>query len=318
MSPEKDTLQAREMPSGEGIPVSRWPILRNVRKHSVPYLMLLPTMILLLSFLAVPFVTLFYYSVSETNLTGGVVALVGLQNFKILFSEPRFLQNVIATIEYLVGVLVIAVPLAYVAAILISSDIPAVALVRTILLIPWVLAPVATAVLFKTMLHPQGGPITLLVSWLFGGGEPIYLGMTAQGARLIIIIHAAWRSFPFIMIMLAASMTVIPRELYEAACVDGANSWQQFVNITLPLTRVPLMSAMLMVSVFVIQDAEGPYAITQGGPGYGTEVTGVRLFKEAFLYGNFSMASALGVVLIILAISVLFTNLRVIGQGEVA
>jgi multiple sugar transport system permease protein len=191
-----------------------------------------------------------------------------------------------------------------------------VGVLRTIFLIPWVLAPVVTALLFRTMLDPTNGPITLVLSWI--AGQPVYLGLSPEGARLIIILHSAWRSFPFEMLLIAAGITSIPVELYEATRVDGANLWQQFRYITLPLTRVQLFSAILMISIWTIQDAEGVYALTQGGPGYATEVTGVRLFKEAFLYFNISLASSIGIALIVLSIIVMTVYLRILGRGEAA
>ena len=78
-----------------------------------------------------------------------------------------------------------------------------------------------------------------------------------------------------------------------------------------------LFTAILLISVFTIQDAEGVYALTQGGPGYATETTGVRLFKEAFLYFNISLASSIGIALIVLSIIVMSIYLRVLGKGEV-
>lgn len=299
-----------------GAPASRWQqFLQAARKHALPYALLSPTLIILIAFLAFPFISLFYYGVHKVELNG-TSTFNGLDNFQVLLNETRFVQNLSATMQYLIGNLVISVPLAYFAALLISSNMRAVGFLRTIFLVPWVLAPVVTALLFKTMLDPTAGPITLLLKWIFG--EPVYLTLSPEGARLVIILHAAWRSFPIEMLLIAAGMTSIPIELYEAARVDGANFWQQFRYITLPLTRIPLFAAVLLISVFTIQDAEGVYALTQGGPGYATEVTGVRLFKEAFLYFNISLASAIGIGLIIMAIIVMVIFLRVLGKGEAA
>lgn len=289
--------------------------MRDVRRHALAYIMLAPLVLILIAFLAIPFVSLFYLSLRKVDFSG-VSTFVGLGNFTILLNESHFLQNIMASLEYLVGVLVVSIPLAYFAAILISSNLKGVAVLRTIFLIPWVLAPVVTALLFKTMLDPSSGPITWLLSWI--AGQPFYLTLTPQGAKILIILHSAWRSFPLMMILIAAGMASIPKETYEAARVDGASLWQQFTRITLPLTRVALFSAILTVSVFTIQDAEGVYALTQGGPGYATEVTGVRLFKEAFLYFNIGLASSIGVVLIILSIILILLYLRILGQGEVA
>lgn len=287
----------------------------GIQKHGFAYLLLAPLVLLLVTFLAVPFVSLFYFGLRKTDFSG-VSTFVGLGNFRLLFNESRFIENVSASLLYLVGVLVISIPIAYFAAVLISSNLKGVGLLRTIFLIPWVLAPVVTALLFKTMLDPSSGPISMVLSWM--AGHPVYPTLTSPGARLVIVLHSAWRSFPLEMILIAAGIASIPKELYEAARVDGANVWQQFTRITLPLTRVSLFSAILTISVFTIQDAEGVYALTQGGPGYATEVTGVRLFKEAFLYFNIGLASSIGIVLILLSVLVIFIYLRILGQGEVA
>ena len=285
----------------------------GLRKYGLPYLLLLPLVAILIAFLAVPFVSLIYYSLQRIELGIGST-FVGFKNFEVLFREARFGQNLIATFVYLGGVLVISVPLAYIAALLISSNHRGVGAVRTIFLIPWVLAPVVTALLFRTMLDPQSGPVTIALSALLG--RPFYLTLTEEGSRTLIILHGAWRSFPLQMLLIAAAITAIPAELYDAAKVDGAGLWQQFRSITLPLTRGALFSAMLLISVFTIQDAEGVYALTQGGPGYGTEVTGVRLFKEAFLYFNIGFASSIGISLISLCVLLMIIYNRILGQGE--
>lgn len=293
---------------------SRWQRLRRgARKHGLAYILLAPMVILLVAFLVIPFASLLYYGVHKTYLDG-TVSYVGLGNFNLLIHESRFIQNITATLVYLVGVLFISIPVAYFGALLISSKIRGGGILRTLLLIPWILAPVVTALLFKTMLNPTSGPITILLNWIFG--HPVYLTLSPAGSRLVVILHSAWRSFPLEMILLAAGMASIPVELYDAARVDGANLWQQFTRITLPLTRVSLLSAVIIISVFTIHDAEGVYALTQGGPGYATEVTGVRLFKEAFLYFNIGQASSIGIVLILLAILVMIIYLRVLGTGE--
>ena len=293
---------------------SRWQRFRSeARRSALPYALLAPLVILLLAFLAFPFISLFYYGLQRTDLSG-VSSFIGLGNFKILLNESRFTLNMTNTMIYLVGNLALSVPLAYFAALLISSNRRGVGVLRTVFLIPWVLAPIVTAVLFKTLMNPSSGPITMALKAIFG--YPIYLTLTEGGARMLIILHSAWRSFPLEMLLIAAGITSIPTELYEAARVDGGGLWDQFKFITLPLTKPALFSAILLISVYTIQDAEGVYALTQGGPGYGTEVTGVRLFKEAFLYFNIGLASAVGIALIVLSAVLIIFYLRVLGQGE--
>jgi multiple sugar transport system permease protein len=295
---------------------SRWQRLRrDIQRNWLPYALLTPLVVILLAFFIFPFFSLFSFALQRTNLSG-VSTFAGLRNFNILLHESRFMGNLQATVIYLLGTLAISLPLAYFAAMLISTNRRGVGVLRTLFLIPWVLAPIVTAVLFKTIMNPSSGPVTMLMKAIFG--HPVYLLLTEGGARVLIILHAAWRSFPLEMLLIAAGITAIPVELYEAARVDGAGFWQQFRYITAPLTRTALFSALLLISVYTIQDAEGVYALTQGGPGYGTEVTGVRLFKEAFLYFNIGLASAIGIGLIALSVVLMIFYLRVLGQGDSA
>jgi ABC-type sugar transport system permease subunit len=304
-------LTARPSPA---LPQKRQSLGVVFRRYRQPYVLLLPTLILLLAFLFWPMVSLLWFGLRKTELNG-TSQFTGLANYQLLFNEERFIQNLTATLAYVIGVLVLSVPFAYFAAVLISSRLKGAGLFRTMFLFPWIIAPVVSAILYRTLVDATNGPVTILLKLITG--KNIYLMIDAQLSMLVVIVHSAWRSFPLEMLLIAAGITAIPVELYEAAKVDGAGVWQQFTRITLPLTKVPLFSAMLTITIYTLQDAEGAYALTGGGPGYSTEVTGVRLFKEAFLYFNVGLASSIGTILIIVSILFMIFYLRVLGQGEV-
>ncbi|NLT41287.1 MAG: sugar ABC transporter permease [Anaerolineae bacterium] len=282
-------------------------------RYRLPYLLLLPAVVVLVVFLAWPLGSIFYFSLRETPL-GGASIFVGLDNFALLLSENRFLNNLAASLRYLVGVLALSVPLAYLAAILVSSRLRGAGIFRTVFMLPWIIAPVVSSILFRTMVDPYSGPITAALEWLTG--EKFLFLVKPDLAVLSIVVHSAWRSFPFEMLLIAAGLTAISPELYDSAKVDGAGAWSQFRYVTLPLTRNQLFVAVLLITIWTLQDAEGVYSLTQGGPGYVTEVAGVRLFKEAFIYFNIGIGSAIGVVLILLSILFMILYLRVIGAGE--
>jgi multiple sugar transport system permease protein len=286
-----------------------------VARHLPPYLLLLPSVVLLVAFFAVPLVSLFYYGLREVDLSGRS-EYVGGDNFRTLFSEDRFVQNLGASAQYLIGVLVISVPLGYLAAGLITQRVRGIGILRTLFLVPWILAPVVTALLVKTLIDPTSGPVTRLLSWTVG--RPVYPTLEPHGAMVVVIVHSAWRSFPLVMLILAAGMMSIPRELYEAVRVDGGNWWREFRDITLPLTRAPLLASLVVISVFTLNDTETVYALTQGGPAYDTEVTAVRLFKEAFLYFNVGTASSIGVVLMAVTIVVLVFHFLVAREKKLS
>lgn len=296
-----------------GVATSTRPRGRGIGLRLSPYLFLLPSAILLLAFFTAPMISLLYYGFRETALDG-TSHFTGLDNYGILAQETRFRANFTATAQYLVGNLLIATPIAYFAAVLISSKVRGSGSLRTLFLIPWVLSSVVTALLFKTMLDPNSGPVTQLLEFIVG--RPLQLTLSQEGSVLVIIMHAAWRSFPIQMLLIAAGMASIPQELYESVRVDGGNKWDEFRYITFPLTRVALMAAILIITVFTLQDAEGVYALTQGGPGYATETAAVRLFKEAFVYFNIGLASSIGLALIVVTVIILFLYSRVPGQKE--
>jgi len=283
------------------------------RRYRLPYLLLLPVVLLLLLFLAWPLASVFYFSLRRTPL-GEPSQFVGLDNFALLFREARFLGNILASLQYLVGVLGLSVPVAYLAAVLISSKVRGAGAFRTLFLLPWIIAPVVSAILFRTMVDPYTGPVARALETLTGR-KYLFL-VNPQLAVITIIVHSAWRSFPLEMLLIAAGLTSIPQELYDSAKVDGAGGWAQFRYVTLPLTKNQLFVAVLLITIWTLQDAEGVYSLTQGGPGYTTEVVGVRLFKEAFIYFNVGIAAAIGVVLIALSVLFMVFYLRVLGAGE--
>lgn len=293
------------------------PSRRVSRAHSphwFPYSLLAPSILLLVGFLVLPFVYLFYWSTFDYKI-GITNEFIGADNFTSLVGEDRFRDNVRYTLIYVLGNLAISVPVAYFGALLVSSGLRGAGLLRTFLLIPWVLAPIVTALMAKTLLNPFDGPLIDVIAF-FNGGEKIYPTTTATGAMVVLVVHAAWRSFPLIMLLLAAGMTAIDPQVYEAAQVDGATRWQQFRRITMPLTRAPLLAGVAAISVFSLHDAEGAFGLTGGGPGNSTEVMAVRILKEAFNSGNIGRGAAVGVALVVVSVAFLAVQAFVLGRDN--
>ena len=313
----------REMTREHAIEQAGWPasgarqervVVRQWSPHWFPYTLLAPSLLLLLAFLVLPFFYLFYWSTFDYKI-GVTNEFVGLENFRSLLGEERFRDNVKYTLIYVVGNLLISVPVAYFGALLVTAGMRGSGLLRTFLLIPWVLAPIVTALMARTLLNPFDGPVIDVIAF-FNGGEKIYPTTTANGAMTVLIAHAAWRSFPLIMLLLAAGMSSIDPQVYEAAQVDGAGRWQQFRRITLPLTRAPLLAGVGAIAVFSLHDAEGAFGLTGGGPGTATEVMGVRILKEAFDSGNIGRGAAIGVALVVVSVAFLAALALLLGRDR--
>jgi ABC-type sugar transport system permease subunit len=221
----------------------------------------------------------------------------GLANYRALLSEATFRHNLLLSFYYLIGVVSLVTPIAYLVALVISGRSRALGAIRALFLIPWIVPPVVSALVFRSMADPDIGPLAALYQYISGNADLIPL-QSGFWAMVNVILHSVWRSVPILTLFLVAGMTTISDELHEAAQVDGATPWQRFCTITFPLTRSHLATGLLLISAFTLQDAETIYAMTPGALRYGTEVAAVRLFREAFDYDRIHIAAAVGTFLL--------------------
>jgi multiple sugar transport system permease protein len=263
------------------------------------YGFLSPTIILIALFLVSPMITGLVMSFYRTSLSG-VTTFVGLKNYWLLLTEARFLNNLRLSLIYVVGNICISLPIAYSMALLITSKLRGATFLRGVFLLPWVVAPIVSAVLFRSLVDPTFGPLSLLVEKISGQQQVILADPI--GSMAIVILHSVWRSLPFMTLFLAAGMAMIPKELYEAAMVDGAGKWKQFFTLTFPLTKIHLVIVLLTITLWTLQDAETVYAMTEGGPGYSTEVMAVRLFKESFINFDLNSGATMGILLLLVGL----------------
>ncbi|MDZ7333127.1 MAG: sugar ABC transporter permease [candidate division KSB1 bacterium] len=272
---------------------------RGYHSEIQAYLFLSPTLILIGLFLISPMITGLVMSFYKTSLSG-TTQFVGLRNYWLLLTEARFLNNIRLSMLYVLGNLAISLPIAYSMALLITSKLKAASLLRGVFLLPWIVAPIVSTVLFRSLVDPAFGPLSWMIEKIIG--HSIVLLAHPTWSMAVIIIHSVWRSLPFMTLFLAAGIAMIPKELYEAAMVDGAGKWKQFFTLTFPLTKIHLVIVLLTITLWTLQDAETVYAMTEGGPGYSTEVMAVRLFKESFLNFDLNSGAALGVLLLLVGL----------------
>lgn len=283
----------------------------NIHNEIQAYGFLAPTIILIAIFLISPLVTGLMMSLYKTSLSG-VTKFIGFKNYWLLLTEGRFINNLKLSLIYVLGNLTISLPLSYILALLITSKLRSASFLRGIFLLPWVVAPIVSAVLFRSLVDPTFGPLSFLVEKI--SGQPVVILADSVGAMGIVILHSAWRSLPFMALFLAAGMAMIPKELYEAAMVDGASKWKQFFTLTFPLTKIHLIMVLLTITLWTLQDAETVYAMTEGGPGYSTEVMAVRLFKESFINFDLNSGATMGVLLLLLGLIFMIIYIQFIGR----
>lgn len=254
-------------------------------------LFMTPLVLCMIVFVVAPMLTGIRISFEDS---GG--KFVGLHNYAVVLGEPRFWKNVQLSLVYVICNVSMSIVLGFLAANLITQKSRSVSVLRPLYLIPWIIPPVSSSVLFRTLLDSNTGPVTQLLREITG--KNIMILDQAGTALMAVILHNFWRSFPFAMLFLAAGLTMIPKDVYEAATIDGATPMKKFFYVTLPLVKNHLFIVILMITNWTLQDSESCYSLTKGGPGTSTEMVAVRLFKDSFVYFEINTGAVIGIVML--------------------
>lgn len=223
------------------------------------------------------------------------VAFTGLANYLALFRDPTFWSDTLNSLIYTGGSLVLVLPLSLGLAMLLAREFPLRGLVRTIVVLPWVVSQTVVALLWAWLLNGDFGPLT----WLFeaaSGVRPAFLSDPTQAMGSLIVVNV-WASYPQATLLLLAAVQTIPHELYEAAAVDGATGFAALRNVTLPLIRPTLLVVMIQLTLLYFNMVTLIYTLTGGGPLGGTETLAVRVMKTSFENWDLGKGAALGLII---------------------
>ena len=222
---------------------------------------------------------------------------VGLENYTDLPADPVFMISVQRTLVFVASAVAIEFVLGMALALLATSRIRAMGVIRTVLLVPLMMTPVVAGVLWRTIYHPQYGVTNWLIG-LLGIPPQTWLGNPDQALAAVIAVEV-WQQLPVVIFVLAAGIQSLPTDLYKAAEVDGSSRWQTFRYITLPLLK-PVIIVILMLRImdaFKIFDII--YMLTYGGPGRQTEVMSMLIYKQGLKYFQVGEAAAMSWVFLL-------------------
>lgn len=273
-------------------------------KQALPFL--LPGSILLIIFLIVPFFFAFYLSFTNTRLISPIPPrFIGFDNYIRLFKDDLFGRALLNNF-YFVGVVVpIQTIFALSLAILVNQKLKLSTTFRTIYFLPTVTTMVVVAVIWTFLYHPEGTVNAILSLITFGRWEPIDFLNVQNVAFPAIMVLSVWQGVGFQMLIFLAGLQEIPDSLYEAATIDGANKWKQFIYITLPQLRNTTIFVIISTTILAFKLFDQVYIMTSGGPNYSTYTVMLHIYNQGFRMQNVGYASALTVVffLIILGVS---------------
>ncbi len=271
------------------------------KKRTIESILLSLPALLIYSFIFIyPLVSVFRLSLFKWNgIPSSPLQYVGLKNYIALFGDPRFLTALMNVGVFILSGIFLILPVSLFLATVIQSESKGNRFLKTSYFMPQVISRTAIALMWYFLLYPEGGPVATLFEAMGHGHINVnFLGSKTWAIYAITVINA-WTYAGFNMLIFSAGITGIPKQVYEAATVDGANTRQKFQYITIPLLKSSFQIFILNCIIGSITTFEMVYVTTGGGPGNASEVFGTLLYKNAFTYNNYGYSNAMGVFLII-------------------
>ena len=282
----------------------------QLKTRLTPYGFVLPATITMLLLVVYPIAYGIYISFFNTNLVNKW-KFVGLDYYWKALTDNGFHESLWMTVVFTTFVVAGHFVLGFIFANLLNKPIRFKTFFRGVLIIPWLFPDVVIAYLFKWIFNTQSGILNQLLMHWGWITEPI--GWLTSGATALpcVIAVSIWKGFPLVMIQILAGIQTINNDMYEAASIDGANGWKQFIYITLPALKPILTTILILDTVWVFKQFTLIWLMTSGGPGDATMVSAIEIYKNAFNYFKYGYASAQSVFILLICylIGVVFRRL---------
>ncbi|NQT58344.1 MAG: sugar ABC transporter permease [Bacteroidetes bacterium] len=242
------------------------------------------------------------------------------ENFQKILKDEDFLYSMVRTSVYVISVTVVHIILAVLLALFFDKHTNTIGkisyIMRGLLIIPWLLSWTVAAAVWLLILNPSGVLNGFLRTWEVTTEIQIWLG-DPTFAMIWIVIITVWKSLPFFFMLTYAALMTVSKELYESAVIDGAGSWRCFWSITLPMIKQTLLTLAVLDIVWCIRQYEVIAFTTGGGPLGSTKTLSVKIFQTAFENLRFGLASAQGVIVLLICSIIALAYIRIYAKSEV-
>ena len=272
-------------------------------------LFIAPALVVVGAVIVFPWLFTLWMSVFDWKI-GSVAHFVGLENYEKLIVNRRFLEAVVHTFYFTALAVVVPLFLGTAAAMIFHREFPFRGVLRGVFIMPMMATPVAVALVWTMMFHPQQGVLNYLLS-LVGLPPSLWVYSPTLVIPSLVMVEV-WHWTPLVMLIVLGGLAALPTEPYESARLDGASEWQLFRYITLPLVAPFLVVAAVIRTIDALKTFDTIYVITGGGPGTASETINLYLYLQAFAFYNIGTASAVVVVffVIVLALALLLLHVR--------
>jgi multiple sugar transport system permease protein len=278
------------------------------RELLLPFFLVAPALVVLLTLSIYPLIYSITISLQQQTASGEVWSLV---HFKRLASDGFFQTALVHTVVYATAALTCEFLLGLGLALLLNQQIRGRELFRASLLVPMMLPTVVVGVVWRLLLHPNFGAINGTLKQIGIDTESLTWTASPRLAFLAVIAVDVWQWTPFVFLVLLAGLQAIPQEPYEAALIDGSTRWQTFRHVTLPLLKPAILIVLLLRTMDLLRVFDQVFILTEGGPGFGTEMISLYIYRTAFRFFDFGYAAAMSFVLLLLTnvVSVVYLKL---------
>lgn len=259
----------------------------------------IPALVVIAAIIIFPWVFTIWMSLNEWKV-GAPTTFVGLANYMRLPTDPRFVEAVWHTIVYTLLSVILPLIFGTFAATIFHQKFPLRGFLRGLFIMPMMATPVAIALVWTMMFHPQLGVLNYILS-LFGLPAELWVFHPGTVIPSLVMVET-WQWTPLIMLIVLGGLSAIPSEPYESARIDGASGWQMFRYITLPLITPFIFVAAMIRMIDAVKSFDIIFAITQGGPGSASETINLYLYSVAFVYYDVGYGSAIAVVFFVIIV----------------
>ncbi|MCC7368685.1 MAG: sugar ABC transporter permease [Chloroflexi bacterium] len=263
-------------------------------ERRIAYILVFPTVVGILLVDVYPLLFNLWISFQERKISSATATFIGFRNYQRILADPEVWNAIWISIIFTVASVFFSFIIGFGLALLLNRQFPFRGIVRSVFIIPWAIPAFVAALVWAWMFNDQFGILAALFRSA-GWRAPIWLGKDWALWSLIAVM--VWKSFPFQLVVLLAGLQSIPKEQYEAAAVDGANVFQRFWSITLPLVKPVAMVGVLLAAVNAFHYFTIPWILTRGGPANATNVIPIATYNIAFIAGDFGYAAAAAVLM---------------------
>jgi multiple sugar transport system permease protein len=279
------------------------------RERRQAYLLVAPAVIVLSLVAAIPILAAAWLSLERRILVFHEDRFIGLDNYRFLFSDPRFHSALGNTVYFSAVAVALELALGLGFALLLKASFGGKGLLRASVLVPWAIPTVVSAKLWAWLFNPDHGALTRIlpghdVNWL---GSPGY----AMHASILVDV---WKTTPFVALLLLAGLETIPSDLYRAAEIDGASRARAFFSVTLPLLRPTIVITLIFRTLDAFRVFDAIYVLTGGGPANTTETLSIYAYKTLMRSGDFGYGSTLSVATFFCVMAISVVYIRLLGR----